>query len=135
MPSISVVPLTATLGYTTMRFMADFGVGTMNPCVISDITKRGETEDYTFNVILAPPAITLSGATTTICAGDNTAAISMTSVAANYTDYSWTPSLGVTPATGLGHSPSAPLLHKFKMPHLWDCALFKFFFLPECRLY
>ena len=97
-----VVPLTATLGYTTMRFMADFGVGTMNPCVISDITKRGETEDYTFNVILAPPAITLSGATTTICAGDNTAAISMTSVAANYTDYSWTPSLGVTPATGLG---------------------------------
>ena len=94
-----VVPLTATLGYTTMRFMADFGVGTMDPCVISGVAKRGETEDYTFNVTLAPPAITLSGGTTTICAGDNTACVSVTSILSNYDSYSWSPLTGVSGTT------------------------------------
>ena len=108
------VPLTAILGNTTMRVMLDFfGNATMNPCIYLFGGQRGETEDYTFNVKVAPPAITLSGTSTTICGGDTTLPINITSLISNYNTYSWSPSGSVsgTAATNYTFNPTSSIIY------------------------
>jgi hypothetical protein len=108
------VPLTAILGNTTMRVMLDFnGYATMNPCIYLGGTQRGETEDYTFNVKTAPPVITLSGTSTTICGGDTTLPINITSLVGNYNTYSWSPSGSVsgTAATNYTFNPTSTIVY------------------------
>jgi hypothetical protein len=47
----------------------------------------------------APPALAISGASTTICEADSTATVSVTTGATDYDQYSWSPATGVTSGT------------------------------------
>lgn len=99
------IPVGATLGYTTMRVLTDFNASAatpvpIDPCSYAAVIKQGEIEDYTFQVKAAPPAITLSGISSTICAGESTLPVSITSLISNYT-YSWSPT-SVSPLAGNG---------------------------------
>jgi hypothetical protein len=59
--------------------------------------------------ISAPPALTLSTSTTTICAGTPSAIVTLTTPVANFDSYVWSPLTGVsgTAATGYTFNPSA----------------------------
>lgn len=94
------VPVAQPLGPRRLRIGGvDFGPFT-DPC-------RNGTwqafEDYTINVIVAPPALTLSQTTMPAqCGLTNSPLITITSNIADYDVYTWTPSTGVsgTPGTG-----------------------------------
>ena len=56
----------------------------------------GTFEDYTIYVVPAPPALTISGSSTTYCSagpGNASPTITVTSPIANFDTYIWTPSL------------------------------------------
>lgn len=110
-----VVPIGATLGNTTMRVMVDYWQqNPTNPCAFATTgPTRGEVEDYTFNVKVAPAPITLSGASTTICAGQSTLPITITSLLSNYNTYSWSPSGSVSgsAATNFTFNPTSPITY------------------------
>jgi hypothetical protein len=46
--------------------------------------------------VTAPPVLTLSATTTTICESDSTSAVTVTSTVGDYNTYNWSPSIGVT---------------------------------------
>ncbi|SDK59464.1 beta strand repeat-containing protein, partial [Flavobacterium noncentrifugens] len=62
-----------------------------------------------FTIEGIPPALTLSAATSTICAGENSTPVTITSTHSNYDTYVWSPATGVsgTPAAGYTFNPTA----------------------------
>lgn len=93
------VPAGATLGPKRLRIGgADLEVPT--PC------RNGSWqsfEDYTINVIVAPPSLTLNMNTApAVCGFTNSPLVTITSTLSDYDVYTWSPSAGVTgtPATG-----------------------------------
>jgi hypothetical protein len=91
------VPAAQLLGAYRMRVALDYWATSPDPCVFAATGGgRGEIEDYTFKVTPTPPALTISGSATAICSGFTTGTVSVTSLASNYDDYSWSPSTGVT---------------------------------------
>ena len=46
--------------------------------------------------VTTPPAVTVSNSTATICESDSSSVVTLTSVAADYDTYVWSPSIGVT---------------------------------------
>ncbi len=88
-----VVPIVQPLGPVRMRIGGiDFGP-------FSDPCRNGNYqafEDYTINVIVAPPAIGINIATSTQCASTNSPLITLTTPLANFNTYSWSPSGGVS---------------------------------------
>ena len=105
------VPLTATLGPKRMRIggIDDpiFTGGALTPC------RNGAFqtfEDYTVNVIVAPPALTLSQTTMPAqCGLTDSPLVTITSNIADFDVYTWTPSSGVTgdPVSGYTFNTSA----------------------------
>jgi hypothetical protein len=105
------VPLTATLGPKRMRIggIDDpiFTGGALTPC------RNGAFqtfEDYTVNVIVAPPALTLSQTTMPPqCGLTDSPLVTITSNIADFDVYTWTPSSGVTgdPVSGYTFNTSA----------------------------
>jgi trimeric autotransporter adhesin len=57
--------------------------------------------------VTAPPALTLSNATTTICAGTPTSAVTVSSTLSDFATYTWSPAAGVTGTTSPVFNPSA----------------------------
>ena len=90
------VPLGQPLGTRRLRIGSidspTFTGGPLTPCRTGQYQAF---EDYTINVIDAPPALTISGVSTAICSGDTSSNISITSPLSNFDVYSWSPSLGV----------------------------------------
>ncbi|HRE78345.1 MAG TPA: fibronectin type III domain-containing protein [Flavobacterium sp.] len=101
------VPLSQPLGPRRMRIGGtDFGPFA-NPCRTDSWQSY---EDYTINVIVAPPALTLSQTTMPAqCGLTNSPLVTITSNLADFDVYTWTPSVGVTgtPATGFTFNTSA----------------------------
>lgn len=100
------VPAGQAYGDYRMRMVIDYWSTNPNdPC--ANIT-RGEFEDYTFRVVPPPPSLTINSSNFTICAGDQTQLINVTTPLSNFQVYSWTPSIGVSGsvATGFTFSPS-----------------------------
>lgn len=93
------VPVGATLGPKRLRIGgADLEVPT--PCR-SDSWQS--FEDYTINVIVAPPALTLNMNTApSVCGFTNSPLVTITAGLSDFDVFTWTPSAGVTgtPATG-----------------------------------
>jgi hypothetical protein len=89
------VPGAQPLGDYRMRIFMDFlgGGNPTNPCAFAG---AGEVEDYTFRVVSPPPPLSISIASSTQCAGDNSPLVSITSALSNYNTYSWSPAIGVT---------------------------------------
>jgi GEVED domain/Fibronectin type III domain len=90
-----VVPATQPFGPYRLRIGGIDGPlftgGPLAPC------RNGQFqayEDYSIYVIAPPPALTLSGSSNIICAGDVTIPVTLTSNVADFQVYSWTP-LGV----------------------------------------
>ncbi|WP_290842196.1 GEVED domain-containing protein [Flavobacterium sp.] len=113
------VPASAVAGNRRMRVRADFLSTTPTACGTST---SSETEDYTFVVapcesartavvatVNTPPVLTLSSASTTICAGSPSSAVTVTSNAADYDSYVWSPATGVSgsAASGFTFNPAA----------------------------
>lgn len=97
------VPLGATLGNTRMRVMVDYwSTNPSNPCAfnLASGQLRGEVEDYSFIVVVAPPALTLNMNSSSQCAGDSSPVVNITSNIADYDTYVWIPSTGVTDLGG-----------------------------------
>ncbi|RYD54460.1 MAG: T9SS sorting signal type C domain-containing protein [Sphingobacteriales bacterium] len=91
------VPAGAPLGVTRMRVMVDYWATNPTPCAFGTVsTTRGEIEDYSFKVVVPPPAITLNINSSTQCAGTASPSISLTSAPGNFNTYSWSPSSGVS---------------------------------------
>ena len=94
------VPLTATLGPKRLRIGGiDFGPYT-DPCRNGNYQAF---EDYTVNVVVAPPPLTISSTTSTQCAGTASPLVTITAGGPPvYDTYSWSPASGWsgTPATG-----------------------------------
>ena len=99
------VPLSAPLGEHRMRIggadidpLTGFGPG-QGPCYNGS---WGTFEDYTVNVTVPPPALTISAASDTKCAGTPSVLVTLTSPVSNYDTYTWTPAIGVSgdPASG-----------------------------------
>lgn len=99
----SAVPVTATISFTVpaaqpygrirMRVGGqDFGPVT-DPCRVGTWQAF---EDYTLNVTVTPPPLTLSATSAAVCAGTSAGPIMLTAGAANYQTFSWSPSAGVT---------------------------------------
>lgn len=88
------VPLGASLGVHRMRIGGmDFGPLT-DPC--RDGTWQA-FEDYSLFVTPAPAALTVSSGALTTCSGvPTTPVVTLTSNPANYTNYAWSPAVGVT---------------------------------------
>ena len=58
--------------------------------------------------VLTPPTLTLSAGTQAICAGAATTAVTITSTLSDYTNYTWSPSTGVTDTgSGFTFNPTA----------------------------
>ncbi len=86
-PTITfTVPATATLGATRMRLVVDYFATSPTSC---GTKTRGETEDYTFLVVSAPPALTLNIYTSTQCAGTNSPTVTITNPNYCSTCYVW----------------------------------------------
>jgi len=99
-----VVPLAQPLGPRRMRIggIDDpiYTGGALTPCRNGSFQTF---EDYTINVIVAPPALTLSQTTIPVqCGLTNSPLITITSVLSDYDVYTWSPAFGVTgtPSTG-----------------------------------
>lgn len=98
------VPLAQPLGPVRMRIGGiDFGPFT-DPCRSGSYQAF---EDYTLNVVVAPPAIGINITSTTQCAGDPSPLISLTTPVGNFNTYTWTPSLGVTGNATTGYTISS----------------------------
>jgi hypothetical protein len=100
------VPAGAPLGVTRMRVMADYWQSNpSNPCTwgTSGAT-RGEIEDYSFKVVTPPPALTVSSASSTQCAGSSSTLVTITTPLSNFDTYSWSPSTGVTGNAASGYT-------------------------------
>ncbi|MCZ8192269.1 MAG: fibronectin type III domain-containing protein [Microcystis sp. LE19-338.1B] len=98
------VPLTQPLGPVRMRIGGiDFGPFT-DPCRSGSYQAF---EDYTLNVVVAPPAIGINITSTTQCAGDPSPLITLTTPVGNFNTYTWTPSLGVTGNATTGYTISS----------------------------
>lgn len=102
-----VVPIAQPLGPRRLRIGGvDFGP-------FSDPCRNGTWqafEDYTINVIVAPPALTISPTTMPAqCGLTNSPVVNITSNIADFDVYSWTPATGVTgdPTTGYVFNTSA----------------------------
>ena len=97
------VPGAQPLGSRRMRIGSTdsvFGTPTIpTPCRTGNYMAY---EDYTINVIVAPPALTLNIATSTQCGNTNSPLVTITTPLANFDVYTWSPATGVTgtPATG-----------------------------------
>ena len=96
-----VVPAGQPLGPVRLRIGGiDFGPFT-DPCRNGNYQAF---EDYTINVIVAPPALTISSTSSNQCAGTNSPLITITTPLSNYNTYSWSPSTGVTGTAATGYT-------------------------------
>lgn len=93
------VPLGAPLGEHRMRIggadidtLTGFGAG-QGPCYTGS---WASFEDYTVNVVVPPPALTLNMTSSTQCALTDSPLMQLTSPIGNYNTYSWSPSIGVS---------------------------------------
>ncbi|RZJ66950.1 MAG: T9SS type A sorting domain-containing protein [Flavobacterium sp.] len=70
-----------------------------------------------------PPALTLSSTSATICAGASTSAVTVTSNAADYDTYTWSPSAGVTgsAASGFVFNPTATTTYTLTTANAAGC--------------
>ncbi|WNM18786.1 GEVED domain-containing protein [Flavobacterium capsici] len=99
------VPGGQAVGSYRMRIVDDYWATSPVACSFSATGPRGEAEDYTFNVLTPPPALTLSSyAGAAVCAGTNSPVITITSPLSNYNTYSWSPNIGVTGSAGTGYT-------------------------------
>lgn len=107
------VPGAQANGEYRMRFLIDYWKGNPNnPCLLVtgiDNTLRGEVEDYTFKVITAPPALTLSSNGSSQCPGLNSPLVTITAgltgtPATVYQSFSWSPSTGVRGSAANGYT-------------------------------
>ncbi len=94
-----VVPAGASLGEHRMRIggadidtLTGTGAG-QGPCYNGS---WGTFEDYTVNVVIPPPALTLNINQSTQCALTNSPLVFLTAGGSSYDTYSWSPSIGVT---------------------------------------
>lgn len=97
------VPAGANLGNTRMRVMVDFwSTAPSTPCAynLNSGQLRGETEDYTFIVVAAPPALTLNINSSAQCVGTTSPVVSITSPLGDFNTYIWSPSTGVVDLGG-----------------------------------
>ncbi len=102
-----VVPAGAPLGQHRMRIggadintLTGYGAG-QGPCYNSSYACF---EDYTVNVVVPPPALTISSNATTLCAGTNSALITITTPLSNFDSYTWSPSGAVTGTAAGGYT-------------------------------
>lgn len=97
------VPLAQPIGSRRLRIGSIddpiFTGGALTPCRVGAYQAF---EDYTINVVVAPPTLTISSNTSTQCAGTASPLVTITAGLADYQTFSWSPSGGVsgTPATG-----------------------------------
>ncbi|WP_298395842.1 GEVED domain-containing protein [Flavobacterium sp.] len=97
------VPLAQPLGPRRMRIggidAPTFTGGPLTPCRVGAYQAY---EDYSINVVVAPPALTLSSNTSTQCANIASPLVTITAGLADYDTFSWSPPGGVTgtPASG-----------------------------------
>ncbi|MCZ8298544.1 MAG: GEVED domain-containing protein [Flavobacterium sp.] len=95
------VPLAQPIGPVRMRIGGiDFGPFT-DPCRSGNYQAF---EDYTLNVVVAPPPLTINITETTQCAGDCSPLISITSALGNFNTYTWSPSSGVSGSAATGYT-------------------------------
>jgi hypothetical protein len=98
----SAIP-TTIVGNITVAIGEPFGprrvrIGGIDFGPFTDPCRNGNFqafEDYSIYIIAPPPALTLSGSSNIICAGDPTPPVTLTSSAASFQVYTWTPA-GVT---------------------------------------
>ena len=98
------VPPGQLIGDYRMRIVSDYWATSPDSCTISPTGPRGEAEDYTFRVVSPPPALTLSLASSTQCAGDASPTVAITSALSNYNSYSWSPAIGVSGTAATGYT-------------------------------
>ncbi|WP_290839089.1 GEVED domain-containing protein [Flavobacterium sp.] len=98
------VPAGAPLGTKRMRVMADYWATSPSPCAYGGTTTRGELEDYSFKVVVPPPALTLSTSTTTQCASTNSPLVTITAGLSDYNTFTWSPAGGVTGTAASGYT-------------------------------
>lgn len=104
------VPMTASLGEHRMRIggadindLSGFGAG-QGPCYNGS---WGSFEDYTVNVTVPPPALTISSTSFVACAGTPTPLITITSNLASYDNYQWSPAAPVSGDAASGYTITA----------------------------
>src|SRR5690606_8065641 len=101
------VPAGASLGTHRMRVGGmDFGPLT-NPCQAGNWQAF---EDYTLFVTVPPAPLGVTPSSLTTCSGVPTAtAVTLTTPLSNYTNYAWTPAVGVSgdPASGWTFAPTS----------------------------
>ena len=91
------IPLTASGGLTKMRVRSRLNGNPNGSTDACSTFGSGSTHDYTIFINnTPPPALTLSGTSTSICNGDTSANVSITSALTNFDVYSWSPSTGVS---------------------------------------
>ncbi|TRV26893.1 MAG: T9SS sorting signal type C domain-containing protein [Microcystis wesenbergii Mw_MB_S_20031200_S109D] len=98
------VPLAQPLGPVRMR------IGGIDLGPFTDPCRNGSWqafEDYTLNVIVAPPALGINITSSTQCAGDPSPLITLTSPLSNYSSYNWTPAVGITGDATSGYTISS----------------------------
>ena len=73
--------------------------------------------------VTAPPALTLNGASTAICNGNTSNAVSITSTISDYDTYTWSPNTGVSgsAATGFTFNPTATTVYTLTASNTSGC--------------
>ena len=99
------VPIATPLGNYTMRIGgtdASPGINGTGPGLGSCYTGTwGTFEDYTINVVVAPPILTISPITDTQCSSSNSTLVTITSNPADFNNqFSWSPNSGSSTVTG-----------------------------------
>src|SRR5690606_6153047 len=80
------------IGGTDFDTLAGTGAG-QGPCYNG---AWGAFEDYTVNVVVPPPPLSLNITSDVQCAGSPSNLVMITSALTNYTTYTWSPSTGVS---------------------------------------
>lgn len=97
--AVITVPLSQPLGQRRLR-IGGIDIGTLtDPC------RNGSWqtfEDYTINVVVAPPPLTISSSGSTQCANTASPLVTITTPLSNYDSYTWSPAIGVTGTAASG---------------------------------
>lgn len=93
-PYTSSVANITSNGFSTAYFMGFFNWQFGSQCVSS--------RTAVLATVTAPPALTLSTNTLTVCNGSSSAPVTLTSSAANFNTYTWSPATGVSGDSAIG---------------------------------
>ncbi len=119
--NIGGTPITPiTINPAGTQITASVNAGTSGAVVVANAAGSATGSSF---MVTAPPALTLSASTATLCAGGSSSAITVTAGVSDYNSFNWLPTTGVsgTAATGFTFNPSVTTTYTLTASNASGC--------------